>query len=68
MAQMGTSAVWHDADKSWEMRDLPLPELEADAIQIRVRATSVCGSDLHGVVMVWTKMTRQEIHLYLGTK
>ena len=47
MAQMGTSAVWHDADKSWEMRDLPLPELEADAIQIRVRATSVCGSDLH---------------------
>ena len=47
MAQMGTSAVWHDADKSWEMRDLPLPELESDAIQIRVRATSVCGSDLH---------------------
>jgi threonine dehydrogenase-like Zn-dependent dehydrogenase len=47
MAEMGTSAVWHDADKSWEMRDLPLPELEADAIQIRVKATSVCGSDLH---------------------
>ena len=47
MAEMGTSAVWHDVDKSWEMRDLPLPELEADAIQIRVRATSVCGSDLH---------------------
>ena len=47
MAEMGTSAVWHDADKSWEMRELPLPELESDAIQIRVKATSVCGSDLH---------------------
>jgi threonine dehydrogenase-like Zn-dependent dehydrogenase len=29
------------------MRELPLPEMESDAVQIRVRATSVCGSDLH---------------------
>lgn len=47
MAEMGTSAVWHDSDQSWEMRELPLPPLEADAVQVRVRATSVCGSDLH---------------------
>ena len=45
--QTGISAVWHDSDRSWEMRELPLPELEPDAVQIRVRATSVCGSDLH---------------------
>jgi threonine dehydrogenase-like Zn-dependent dehydrogenase len=43
----GVSAVWHDSDKSWELREFPLPELEPDAIQVRVRATSVCGSDLH---------------------
>ena len=47
MPETGISAVWHEADQSWEMRELPVPELESDAIQIRVRATSVCGSDLH---------------------
>ena len=47
MTTRGTSAVWHDSDKSWELRDLPIPELEPDAVQIRVKATSVCGSDLH---------------------
>ena len=45
--ERGASAVWHDADHSWELRDLPLPEMEPDAVQIRVKATSVCGSDLH---------------------
>ncbi|MEX0926070.1 MAG: zinc-binding dehydrogenase [Dehalococcoidia bacterium] len=43
----GVSAVWHDSDKSWELRELPVPEVEPDGISIRVRATSVCGSDLH---------------------
>ena len=47
MAETGVSAVWHDSDQSWELRDLPIPDLEEDAIQIRVRAPSVCGSDLH---------------------
>ena len=26
---------------------LPLPDLENDAIQVKVEATSVCGSDLY---------------------
>ena len=47
MATTGLSAVWHDEGKRWEIRELPLPELEPDAINIRVKATSVCGSDLH---------------------
>jgi threonine dehydrogenase-like Zn-dependent dehydrogenase len=46
-SERGLSAVWHDAGKHWEMRELPLPEMEPDAVQIRVRATSICGSDLH---------------------
>jgi L-iditol 2-dehydrogenase len=47
MANTGLSAVWHDEGKQWELRELPLPEIEPDGISIRVQATSVCGSDLH---------------------
>lgn len=47
MAKTGISAVWHDAGKKWEMRELPVPDPDTDAISIRVRRTSVCGSDLH---------------------
>ena len=47
MPNTGLSAVWHDEGKKWELRELPLPEVEPDAVSIRVQATSVCGSDLH---------------------
>lgn len=47
MARTGLSAVWHDEGKRWEIRELPLPEVEPDAVSVRVLATSVCGSDLH---------------------
>ena len=47
MANTGLSAVWHDEGKRWEIRELPRPEIEPDGVSIRVRRTSVCGSDLH---------------------
>jgi threonine dehydrogenase-like Zn-dependent dehydrogenase len=47
MAKTGLSAVWHDETKKFEIRELPLPETEPDAVSVRVQATSVCGSDLH---------------------
>ena len=47
MGKTGLSAIWHEGDTRWEIRELPLPELEPDAASIRVQATSVCGSDLH---------------------
>ena len=47
MAKTGLSAEWHDEGERWEIRELPLPEVERDAVSIRVKATSVCGSDLH---------------------
>ena len=47
MAATGLSAVWHDEGSRWEIRELPLPETEADGVSVRVQATSVCGSDLH---------------------
>jgi threonine dehydrogenase-like Zn-dependent dehydrogenase len=42
MAKTGISAVWHDQGKRF-----PVPDPEPGAISIRVRRTSVCGSDLH---------------------
>ena len=47
MADTGISAVWHDSEQRFELRELPLPEMEPGAISVRVRRTSVCGSDLH---------------------
>ncbi len=46
MARTGISAVWHDEGEKWELRELPVPETEPDAISVRVRATCICGSDL----------------------
>ena len=47
MAKTGLSAIWHEEDSRWEIRELPLPIVEPDGVSIRVQATSVCGSDLH---------------------
>ena len=47
MATTGLSAIWHEDVSKWEIRELPLPEVEADGVSIRVQATSICGSDLH---------------------
>jgi threonine dehydrogenase-like Zn-dependent dehydrogenase len=43
----GISAVWHDSDQSFELRELPVQEVEPGGVSIRVLRTSVCGSDLH---------------------
>lgn len=47
MAKTGLSAIWHEEDSRWEIRELPLPKVEPDGVSIRVKATSICGSDLH---------------------
>jgi threonine dehydrogenase-like Zn-dependent dehydrogenase len=33
--------------KPFELRDVPLPEVEPDAVLIRVSLANICGSDLH---------------------
>ena len=47
MSKTGLSAIWHDTTQKFEVTELPITETESDAINIRVEATSVCGSDLH---------------------
>ena len=43
----GKAAVFHGPGKPFEIRDVTIPEVEADAVLIRVSLASVCGSDLH---------------------
>ena len=56
MSKSGLSAIWHDQGKKFEIAELPTIETEPDAINIRVEATSVCGSDLH----IWRGDGRKE--------
>ncbi len=43
----GKAAVFHGPGKPFELRELPLPEVEPEAILVRVSLANVCGSDLH---------------------
>jgi L-iditol 2-dehydrogenase len=47
MATTGKAAIFHGPGKPFELRELPLPEVEPDAVLIRVSLANVCGSDLH---------------------
>ena len=47
MDNTGLAAVWSDSENKFDVRELPLPDVEPDGISIRVQATSICGSDLH---------------------
>jgi threonine dehydrogenase-like Zn-dependent dehydrogenase len=47
MPATGRAAVFHGPGKPFEIRDLPLPEVEPDAVLVRVTRANICGSDLH---------------------
>ncbi len=47
MPATGRAAVFHGPGKPFEIRELPLPEVEPDAVLIRVTRANICGSDLH---------------------
>ncbi len=47
MTTTGLAAVWLDELSEFDIRELPLPDVEPDGGSIRVQATSVCGTDLH---------------------
>jgi D-arabinose 1-dehydrogenase-like Zn-dependent alcohol dehydrogenase len=47
MATTGKAAVFFGPGKPFEIRELKLPELEPDAVLIKVSLANVCGSDLH---------------------
>ena len=43
----GKAAVFHGPGKPFEIRDVPIPDIEPDAVLIRVSLANICGSDLH---------------------
>jgi threonine dehydrogenase-like Zn-dependent dehydrogenase len=43
----GKAAVFHGPGRPFEIREVRLPEIEPDAVLIRVSLANVCGSDLH---------------------
>jgi threonine dehydrogenase-like Zn-dependent dehydrogenase len=47
MAATGKAAVFFGPGKPFEIRDVPVPEIEPDAVLIKVSLANVCGSDLH---------------------
>ena len=47
MAATGRAAVLVEPGKPFEVRELPIPEVEPDAALIRITLANVCGSDLH---------------------
>ena len=47
MARTGKAAVFLGPGRPFELRELPLPELEPGAILVRVSLANICGSDLH---------------------
>ena len=43
----GKAAVFFGPGKPFEIREVTLPEIEPDAVLIRVSLANICGSDLH---------------------
>jgi threonine dehydrogenase-like Zn-dependent dehydrogenase len=43
----GKAAVFHGPGRPFELREIPIPELEPEAVLIRVSLANICGSDLH---------------------
>ena len=33
----------------FEIQDVPVPEIQADEVLVRVKAVGICGSDVHGM-------------------
>jgi len=46
MKSVSRAAVFHAPDQPLELRDVPLPQLAAGEVLVRVRLATLCGSDL----------------------
>jgi L-iditol 2-dehydrogenase len=47
MASKGKAAVFFGPGKPFEIREYDLPEIEPDAVLIKISLANLCGSDLH---------------------
>jgi threonine dehydrogenase-like Zn-dependent dehydrogenase len=42
-----TAAVFFGPGKPFELREVPIPEVEPDGVLVRIALANICGSDLH---------------------
>jgi threonine dehydrogenase-like Zn-dependent dehydrogenase len=47
MTETGRAAVYFDYGQPFEIREIPLPEVEPNAALVRVTTAGICGTDLH---------------------
>ncbi|MFQ5830094.1 MAG: zinc-binding dehydrogenase [Candidatus Methylomirabilia bacterium] len=47
MPATGKAAVFHGPGKPFEVRELPLPDVEPEGILVKLTLSNICGSDLH---------------------
>jgi len=47
MPRTGRAAVFLGAGRPFDLRELPIPEVEPDAALVRITLANICGSDLH---------------------
>jgi threonine dehydrogenase-like Zn-dependent dehydrogenase len=43
----GKAAIFTDVGKPLELREYPLPDVEPDAMLVKISTANICGSDLH---------------------
>ncbi|HUG36101.1 MAG TPA: alcohol dehydrogenase catalytic domain-containing protein, partial [Candidatus Limnocylindrales bacterium] len=47
MAATARAAVFFGPGKPFELREVPIPEVEPEGVLIKVTVANICGSDLH---------------------
>ena len=47
MTTTARAAVFQGAGKGFELRDVPIPEIEPDAVLVRITRAGICESELH---------------------
>ena len=59
----GKAAVFFGPGKPFQIREVTLPEIEPDAVAIRVSLANVCGSDLHWYAEGGIGDAQSQLHL-----
>ena len=57
------AAVFFGPGKPFEIRDVPIPDVEPEGVLIRVTLANICGSDLH----FWRETRRSSIPTTAGS-
>ncbi|RMD94064.1 MAG: L-threonine 3-dehydrogenase [Calditrichaeota bacterium] len=60
MATTMRAVVKTEAGKGLQLKEVPLPQIGANEVLVKVRATSICGTDLH--IYHWDPWAQSRLH------